>query len=241
MGAKTSKTTTATTSRTAKTNIQDNSHLITPQTLLNRAKERFNEGNEAFRDAKFDHAKNCYYEALENLKKWNDNLHPRSSNHTAKEGEGQGEGGDRSLEECKRPEDQSTNHLETATMMNLGMLQFIEGCYNESKDLLQQALDKHREWRSCKMCDESSQCLTSASVLIKRDLSLLKGETNFHNVNEKVMISKLNEYSTLDAMIADLLNNLAACYEVMGELSLAKTLFEECLQLRVVSHCLLFS
>ncbi len=235
MGAKTSKNTTATTSRTAKTNNEDNSHL-TPQTLLNRAKERFYEGNEAFRDAKFDHAKNCYYEALENLKKWNDDLHPRSD-HTVKEGvgEGQGKSGDRSLEECKRLEDQSTNQLETATMMNLGMLQFIEGCYNESKDLLQQALDKHREWRSCKMCNESSQCLTSASVLIKRDLSLLKGATNFHNANEKIMISKINEYSTLDAMIADLLNNLAACYEVMGELSMAKTLFEECLQLRVVS------
>lgn len=161
---------------------------------------------------------------------------------------------------------QGPKAYETAAMMNLGMIQFIEGCYKESKDLLHQALEKHRQFshpfylareervkerqRSHSSTnstrsnasrnvsnaplehqDLSMPSLTSLSVLIKRDMSLIKSHGN-----ERVLVSKLNEFSTLDAMIADLLNNLAACYEVMGELEMAKTLFQEALQLRMIVY-----
>jgi hypothetical protein len=52
----------------------------------------------------------------------------------------------------------------------------------------------------------------------------------------RTVLNQLNEYSTLDAMIADLFNNLAACHEVIGEIQDAKKLFEESLQLRRVSE-----
>jgi tetratricopeptide (TPR) repeat protein len=124
-------------------------------------------------------------------------------------------------------------HHEALAMTNLGVLQFAEGCYHESQDLLKKALERHQEYSKQLAEDQAlgAISLTSLSIQIKKDLSLAK-----HPVNERNLVSQLNEYSTLDAMIADLLNNLAACHEVIGEMADAQKFFEESLQLRMIVY-----
>lgn len=232
-------------------------------------------GNEAFRKAKFSDAKRMYYLSLEKLKLWNEFMHPDSVQETkdvaslheqlkspppTPQSPDQGVNiqpsqADKENNPNEGPNENIEASYVTAAIMNLGMIQFIEGCYKDSIDLLHKALEKHRQYshpfysrreerttskeRSYSTStvplstaqEPSSPSLTSLSILIKRDLSLI----NAH-ANERVIVSRLNEFSTLDAMIADLLNNLAACYEVMGDLEMAKTLFHESLQLRIVSN-----
>ena len=46
--------------------------------------------------------------------------------------------------------------------------------------------------------------------------------------------AKISEHGSVDAIIADLLNNLAACYEVMGDVVSAMNFYQESLKLRQV-------
>ena len=47
--------------------------------------------------------------------------------------------------------------------------------------------------------------------------------------------AKISEHGSVDAIIADLLNNLAACYEVMGDVVSAMKFYQESLKLRQVA------
>jgi tetratricopeptide (TPR) repeat protein len=247
----------------------------------------FYQGNQKFREAKFDDAKQSYHNSLDKLKHWNELIHsvmPSSEMERTRTSSG----GTATMEHpstsphserppsgtTPRPRDGSSTpaietirtHHEAIAMTNLGVLQFAEGCYKESQDIMKKALEKHQEINKQLQQSNSASLTTTATtttgelpvesltalcIQIKKDLSLLppnassstpnrKGSSG-SNAPERLLVSQLNEYSTLDAMIADLLNNLAACHEVIGELTDAEKFFEESLQLRMVrnlSYCI---
>jgi hypothetical protein len=75
--------------------------------------------------------------------------------------------------------------------------------------------------------------LTSLAIALKKEQALQKDPmTN----EEKQFMTEIREHnSSLDSMIADVLNNLAACNEVMGHYEDARLYYEESLHLRKVS------
>lgn len=131
---------------------------------------------------------------------------------------------------------------QSTSALTFSVSEFAEDCYHESRELLDRAISLHnkdmlgrvRSSSSVSSSQTAEESLISFSLLMKRELSLLKSWES--KESERLLISQLNEYSTLDAMIADLLNNLAACHEVMGELHDAMKLFNESLQLRIIVY-----
>lgn len=95
MGAKGSKTKTSMPSSAPSTK-----DAWTPELFISKAKEEFYHGNEAFRDAKFDQAKKFYYEALDNLRQWNEYLHLKGSNHSV-EGKSNSNTNEKAGESCR--------------------------------------------------------------------------------------------------------------------------------------------
>jgi hypothetical protein len=58
----------------------------------------------------------------------------------------------------------------------------------------------------------------------------------FHQVSDetKVLVSNMKQHENVDALVAESLNNLAACHESLGELDEAHQLYTEALQIRKV-------
>lgn len=121
------------------------------------------------------------------------------------------------------------NHKSLA-LSNLGVLEFAEGRYEEAKRLLSEALDERRKIHMLHGDNEPpTPSVTALTLEMKRDIA-------FHRLPKEKMFlaAELKDHATVDAMTADLLNNLAACYEVAGEFNESKKLYEESLNLRKI-------
>ncbi len=133
------------------------------------------------------------------------------------------------LEHC---DEQWRRHHEAMALTNIGVLAFAQGRYDEAKQVLNDALNKHKiskEAADPAMLDEIS--LTSLSVAIKRDIAFDRVP-----IEEKDLISDMKAHGNLDAMVADVMNNLGAVNEVLGNLEDARKFYQESLDLRSVSE-----
>jgi tetratricopeptide (TPR) repeat protein len=95
---------------------------------------------------------------------------------------------------------------------------------------LQKSLQQHRvggESSDLKDLDELS--LSSLSIAIKRDIAFDRVP-----VTERELLASLKAHGNIDAMVADVLNNLAACHEVLGQFAIAQRLYQEGLELRQI-------
>ena len=87
------------------------------------------------------------------------------------------------------------------------------GRYEEAKALLSQALFAFKTCHS----EIKEECLTDLNI---ESLSIaLRKDMMFHRLpdSQKILASILTEHSDIDALTSDLLNNLAACNEVLGK------------------------
>lgn len=122
-----------------------------------------------------------------------------------------------------------TSQKQSIVLSNLGVLEFAEGRYEEAKALLQEALAQHRS------VDPEGEMtfpnLSNLSIAVRRDIL-------FHRIpdSQKVIATELKEHGSVDALVADLLNNVGACYEVLGDLEEARQFYQESLNLRRVSN-----
>lgn len=123
---------------------------------------------------------------------------------------------------------------QAATLSNLGILEYADGRYEEAMTLLKEALALRRPWLHKKKAEgEISKYESMDTVAV----SLCK-DHRFCRLPEdqRVLAKELREHGALDAVIADTINNLAACLEVLGQLDEAKPLYEESMQLRKIVH-----
>jgi len=123
---------------------------------------------------------------------------------------------------------------QAAALSNLGILEFADGRYEEATTLLKEALALRRPWLHKKKADGEMKTYESMDTVA---VSLCK-DHRFCRVPEdqRVLAKELREHGALDAVIADTINNLAACLEVLGQLDEARPLYEESMQLRKVVH-----
>lgn len=113
---------------------------------------------------------------------------------------------------------------ETSFHSNLGSIYFAEGRYLAAKQLVSR-VEKVLRNKGI-VCREPH--LLSLAVLMKH-------ECNSHSIeSQEDIFSILNEHILLDAIAADVLNNLGACSEVRGELEDAHRSYSESLCLRQV-------
>lgn len=52
---------------------------------------------------------------------------------------------------------------------------------------------------------------------------------------QKLLAQELNKHGQVDGVIADTINNLAACLELLGRIEDAKVMYEESLKMRKVT------
>ena len=103
-----------------------------------------------------------------------------------------------------------------AALSNIAILEFADGRYDEAKKLLEEALAIRRSWFVSKRPDEIAPGYASMEMV---SVALSKDNKFCRTPNEqKILGSELKEHGALDSVIADTMNNLAACLEVLGEL-----------------------
>jgi tetratricopeptide (TPR) repeat protein len=114
---------------------------------------------------------------------------------------------------------------------NLGVQTFAEGRYDAAKALLDEAIE-----RSSKIVrrDDPVPSLSGLSIVLSRERS-----SHSLSPREKVLESRLKEHTSVDSVVADILNNLGCCCEMSGDLAEAAAFYEEGLKLRQVrlSYC----
>lgn len=124
--------------------------------------------------------------------------------------------------------------IETAAALsNLGILEFVDGRFEDAKKLLEEALALRRPWLHKKKPEgeTSYESMETVAVSLCKDHRFCRAPED-----QRVLAKELKEHGQLDAVIADTINNLAACLEVLGQLEEARPLYEESLQLRKIVH-----
>ena len=135
---------------------------------------------------------------------------------------------------------QKTGHTEedleqAAALSNLGILEFADGRYEEATTLLKEALALRRPWLHKKSAESDKTKIYESMDTVA--VSLCKDHRFCRVPEDQLVLAKvLREHGALDAVIADTINNLAACLEVLGQLDEARPLYEESMQLRKVVH-----
>eukprot|EP01041_Mallomonas_annulata_P009396 gene9396-19495_t len=126
-----------------------------------------------------------------------------------------------------------SKHIATI-LNNLGIMEYAEGRYDEAKKLHEEALNIRKDI-------SGSQELSSKSLQDTKQEGLeslvlkLKSTSTAHEKNENQdFISKLEEHSAFDAVVADSLNNVGACLVAQKEYDDARRFFLESCEIRKV-------
>lgn len=123
---------------------------------------------------------------------------------------------------------EENNDLEPITHLSqLGVIHYAEGRYIKAKTLLSD-IEKHRN-NIPNHINLRDPCLLGVSIAMKRDCPI--NQQTKHNL---ILITQVDMHCNIDSITADLLNNLAACYEVSGELLTAHDCYLQSLRLRKV-------
>jgi tetratricopeptide (TPR) repeat protein len=127
--------------------------------------------------------------------------------------------------------DNVTEGAHTTVLSNIGALHFAEGRFIGAKALLAEA----EKERAIAHGDRSlnNPCLLSLAIAIRHDIADRRVPSFQRNLE-----SDVKEHSSIDSLTADLMNNLAACYEVGQDLEQARRFYAESLKLRKVRRLL---
>ena len=124
---------------------------------------------------------------------------------------------------------------ETATALsNIACLDYTEGRFEEAKLLFAKALRMHRDSLSEEKKEDEEYKDIEVSSIESLLLSIKQDSLNRVNRNSKqdLVVEALTEHRNIDTVIADTMNNMAACFEAQGSYNEAKRFYEESLQLR---------
>lgn len=137
------------------------------------------------------------------------------------------------MDKLKYCDEEAKEHNEAILLSHLGVLEFAEGRSEEAHRMLTDVVERYRN-KMAKPVDTNNPFqfnLTSLAIAMKKDVALQKLPES-----DKAVIAELREHGTLDAMVADVLNNLGACHEVLGQLEDARKLYEDSMELRKVRN-----
>jgi tetratricopeptide (TPR) repeat protein len=115
-------------------------------------------------------------------------------------------------------------------LSNIGLLEFSAGRINEAKSLHNEALQLRR---SIEDKTTASYDLEYLTLDMQRDFALQPLPSGAAK-STRSLIAKLKQHDSVDALIADSLNNLGGCLELNGELDDAAALYLEAIELRRV-------
>lgn len=132
------------------------------------------------------------------------------------------------LQVCHDSAGEHSQMHQAVVLSNLGVIDFAQGRYEDAHRLLQLALEQLKAREGLVIHDTSTVSLTALSLAIKKDRGFQK--------DYSVTASELREHASVDAMVADLLNNLAASFEIMGHPEDARRMYEDSMKLRVVVY-----
>lgn len=132
------------------------------------------------------------------------------------------------LQVCHESAGEHREMHQAVVLSNLGVIEFAQGRYEDAHRLMQLALEQLKAREGLVIHDTSTVSLSTLSLAIKKD----RGFQNDH----RVTASELREHASIDAMVADLLNNLAASFEVTGQYENARHMYEDSMKLRVIVH-----
>jgi len=133
------------------------------------------------------------------------------------------------LQVCHDSADEHREMHQAVVLSNLGVIDFAEGRYEDAHQLMQLALEQLEARKGLVIHDTSTVSLTALSLAIKKNRGL-------QNNDDCVTASELREHASVDSMVADLLNNLAASFEVMGHTEDARKMYEDSMKLRTVVY-----
>lgn len=186
------------------------------------AKKLFYDGNKLLKQSNFLAARISYYRAINILKRLN---------HSKK----------REEEDIVASRKAEMNHT-TCGLSNLAAMEFAAGRFGEAKKILQQACEYRQsidgvqeisipeetkeEGEKLNVCPDS---LVALKIALNKDIT-------FHRLpdSQKMMACVIEVHSSIDCITADILNNLAACNEVLGLVEPAIGMYTESLNLRKV-------
>jgi len=133
------------------------------------------------------------------------------------------------LQILKDNEDPSVLHAATA-LSNMGILEFADGRYSEAKRLLEEALSLRRGWSLQNQSIRNNiDGMEAISFNLTRDSLFWKAPEE-----QKILAQELSDHGAIDGVIADTINNIGACLELLGRIDEAKPMYEESLELRKV-------
>ena len=116
-----------------------------------------------------------------------------------------------------------------AALSNIGILEFMDGRYAQAETLLTEALAIRHNWQ----LNSSLPGLQSLETL---SMSLSKDSMFCKVPEEQILLAKeLKEHGKIDGVIADTINNLGACLELLGRIEDAKAMYENSLKMRKVN------
>ncbi len=134
--------------------------------------------------------------------------------------------------------DASHEISQATALSNLGILEFADGRFEEAKKLLQESLRLRKNWFQRKQTQQGDTGGTRFEDSMEMVSLELSKDNRFCRIpnEQRILAKELKEHGAIDSVVADTINNLAACLEILGCLDEAKPLYEESLQLRKVTN-----
>ena len=131
------------------------------------------------------------------------------------------------------------HYLMPTALSNIACLDFAEGRVDDAKKLLDEVVEivkalppQHQQQDESEEKDATQQeSLKSVMMTMNRSTNLL----NLREVQETLM-PRLEAHTSVDSILGDILNNIAASYEFIGNLEDAKSFYEEALKIRKVVY-----
>ena len=184
------------------------------------ARNNFHRGNEYFKEGDFKSAIKHYRHALDKLKNKGHHEH----------------------------------YLMPTALSNIACLDFAEGRVDDAEKLLGEVVEivkalTIQQQQQQQQHDESEE--KDATTVGRGNLDLLEPHnslksvmmtinrsTNLLNLREvqETLMPRLEEHTSVDSILGDVLNNIAASYEFIGNLEDAKTFYEEALKIRKIVY-----
>ena len=131
-------------------------------------------------------------------------------------------------------------------LSNIACLDFAEGRVDDAKHLLDEIVEvvKSQQLQRQQLQDEGEQKdATTRNDLQPQDslksvMMTINRSTNLLNIREMkdVLMPRLEEHTSVDSILGDILNNIAASYEFIGNLDDAKKFYDEALKIRKVVY-----